>query len=93
MIGELNASHTYYGGGDLEKEDSQSVGYLGVDYEPEGNFYKIKKIIKGAPWDAEERSPLDMPGVNIIEGNYLLAVNGIPLTTQPGTLCTFPGLV
>jgi tricorn protease len=45
MIGELNSSHTYQGGGDLEKENSQNVGYLGVDYEPEGNFYKIKKIV------------------------------------------------
>jgi len=92
MIGELNASHTYYGGGDLEKEDNRSVGYLGIDYEPEGNFYKIKKIIKGAPWDAEERSPLDMPGVNINEGNYLLAVNGIPLTTSQEPYALFQDL-
>ena len=33
MIGELNSSHTYFGGGDLEKENSGNVGYLGVDYE------------------------------------------------------------
>jgi tricorn protease len=92
MIGELNSSHTYQGGGDLEKENMQSVGYLGVDYEPERNFYKIKKIIRGAPWDAEARSPLDMPGVNIKEGNYLLAVNGEPLTTGQEPFALFQGL-
>lgn len=92
MIGELNSSHTYQGGGDLENENTQNVGYLGVDYEPVGNFYQIKKIIKGAPWDAEERSPLSMPGVNIPEGSYLLAVNGIPLTTANESFEIFQGL-
>ena len=91
MIGELNSSHTYQGGGDLEKENTQDVGYLGVDYEADGDFYKIKKIIRGAPWDAEERSPLDMPGVNIPEGSYLLAVNGVPLTTAQEPFRHFRG--
>lgn len=92
MIGELNSSHTYQGGGDLEKESSLNVGYLGVDYEPDGNFYKIKRIIRGAPWDAEERSPLDMPGVNINEGSYLLAVDGVPLTTSQEPYALFQDL-
>ncbi|MEP6926905.1 MAG: PDZ domain-containing protein [Ginsengibacter sp.] len=92
MIGELNSSHTYQGGGDLEKESSHTVGYLGVDYEPEGNFYKIKKIIRGAPWDAEVRSSLDMPGVNISEGSYLLAVDGTPLTTSQEPYVLFQDL-
>ncbi len=92
MIGELSSSHTYHGGGDIEEEKKQNVGYLGVDYEPEGDFYKIKKIIRGAPWDAEDRSPLDMPGVNIKEGNYLLAVDGVPLTTAQEPYIVFQGL-
>ena len=89
MIGELNSSHTYHGGGDIEKENSENVGYLGVNYEADGDYYKIKKIIRGAPWDAEERSPLDMPGVNINEGSYLLAVNGVPLTTAQEPFALF----
>jgi tricorn protease len=92
MIGELSSSHTYQGGGDIEAESRQNVGYLGVDYEADGNFYKIKKIIRGAAWDAEERSPLDMPGVNIPEGSYLLAVNGEPLTTAHEPFENFQGL-
>ena len=39
MIGELNSSHTYQGGGDLEKVTDENVGYLGIDYEPDGDFY------------------------------------------------------
>ncbi|MEP7253248.1 MAG: PDZ domain-containing protein, partial [Ginsengibacter sp.] len=92
MIGELNASHTYQGGGDLEKESSQNVGYLGVDFAPDGGYYKIKKIIQTAPWDAEVRSPLEMPGVNIKAGDYLLAVNGVPLTTEQEPFILFQGL-
>ena len=92
MIGELNASHTYHGGGDVEEEKTQSVGYLGVDWGADGDHYKIKIIIRGAPWDAEARSPLDMPGINIKEGDYILAVNGVPLTTTQEPYAVFQGL-
>jgi len=81
MIGELSSSHTYHGGGDLETEKHSTVGYLGVNWEAEGSFYKVKQIIRGASWDAESRSSLDQPGVMIREGDYILAVNGVPLTT------------
>lgn len=92
MIAELNASHTYRGGGDQEEELKKNVGYLGVNWQPEGDFYKIGKIIKPAPWDAEVRSPLDQPGVEIEEGNYILAVNGIPVTTKSEPAAFFQGL-
>lgn len=92
LIGELNASHTYHGGGDVESTENKSVGYLGVDWQADGNYYKIKEIIRGAPWDAEARSSLDQPGVNINEGDYILAVNGIPLTTSQEPFIAFTGL-
>jgi tricorn protease len=81
MIGELSSSHTYHGGGDLETEKHSAVGYLGVNWEADGSYYKVKQIIRAAPWDAEARSSLDRPGVMIREGDYILAVNGMPLTT------------
>ncbi|HMU46856.1 MAG TPA: PDZ domain-containing protein [Chitinophagaceae bacterium] len=92
MIGELNASHTYHGGGDVESTESKSVGYLGIDWQADGNYYKVKKIIRGAAWDAEERSSLDAPGVAVKEGDYILAVNGIPLTTDQEPFIAFTGL-
>ena len=33
FLGELNASHTYHGGGDLETAPTRSIGMLGVDWE------------------------------------------------------------
>ncbi len=92
MIGELSASHTYHGGGDLENESHTSVGYLGVNWEADGTYYKIKRIIRGAPWDAEVRSSLDQSGVAIKEGDYILAVNGVPLTTAHEPFAVFQDL-
>ena len=92
MIGELNASHTYHGGGDIENTKAKNVGYLGVDWEASGNYYKIKKIIRGAVWDAATRSPLDLPGIEIKEGSYILAVNGLPLNTAQEPYAFFQGL-
>lgn len=92
MLGELNASHTYYGGGDVDKENFQNVGYLGVNWEADGQYYKIKNIVHAAPWDAEVRSPLDAPGIDIREGDYILAVNGVPLTTTQEPFAAFQQL-
>lgn len=92
MIAELNASHTYRGGGAEEKAASKNVGYLGVNWSAEGDYYKIKKVIRGAQWDAEVRSPLDLPGTGIKEGDYILAVNGIPISTKFEPSYFFTGL-
>ena len=92
LIGELNASHTYKGGGDLENAKKVDVGYLGVDYEINDGKYNIKKILKGASWDIETKSPLDMPGVEAQEGDYLLAVNGIPVDASKEPYAAFQGL-
>ena len=92
MIGELNASHTYRGGGDQETPERKSVGYLGVDWTEDGGFFKIKRIIRGAEWDNEVRSPLDEPGVDTKEGDFVLAVNGIALNDYTDPWSAFEGL-
>ena len=92
MIGELSSSHTYHGGGVTEPTKHSSTGYLGVDWVADGDYYKIGRIIKGASWDAETRSPLDLPGVPVKEGDYILAVNGIPLTTKTEPYAAFVNL-
>jgi tricorn protease len=92
LIGELNASHTYKGGGDQENSESINVGYLGVDYELIEGKYRIEEILKGASWDIENKSPLDMPGVEVKEGDYLLAVNGIPVDVSKEPHFAFQGL-
>jgi tricorn protease len=92
MLGELNASHTYYSGGDAEKEKTQTTGYLGIDWKSDGKYYTVKKILQAAIWDAEARSPLNESGILIKEGDYILAVNGIPVTTKTEPYAAFHGL-
>jgi len=92
LIAELNASHTYRGGGDTESETRIGVGYLGIDWEIDSGAYRIAKIIEGAPWNSEIRSPLAAPGVEVNEGDYILAVNGTPLDISKGPWAAFQGL-
>ena len=92
LIAELNSSHTYRGGGDLEQPLQRKVGLLGVDFAVENGAYRIKRILEGAPWDSEARSPLRQPGINVKEGDYLLAVNHVPLDTSADPWAAFDGL-
>ncbi|MCC6461578.1 MAG: PD40 domain-containing protein [Saprospiraceae bacterium] len=92
LIGELNASHTYRGGGDIEAARQKGTGYLGIDWALENGYFRIKKIIRGAPWDTEVRSPLDEPGLRVQEGQYILAVNGQALNPQTDPWAAFEDL-
>ncbi len=92
FIAELNSSHTYKGGGDVERGLQRTVGMLGVDWELANGAWRIKRIVRGGEWDATARSPLDEPGVNVKEGEYVLAVNGIPLDTKSDPYSGFQGL-
>jgi tricorn protease len=92
MISELSASHTYRGGGDAESAARRGVGLLGVDWELDDGTYRVARVIRGAPWDADVRSPLSQPGVGVSEGDYILAVNGIPLDPNRDPWAAFQGL-
>jgi tricorn protease len=78
MVGELSNSHTYVGGGEYPALRAVNVGLLGADYEVDlaSGMYRFKKIYAGENWDAHSRSPLSEPGVNVKQGDYLIAING-----------------
>jgi C-terminal processing protease CtpA/Prc len=98
MISELNVGHAYYSGGDVENGPSVSVGMLGCDFElvkSEGgkpDAYRITKILRGGPWDVDAKGPLSQPGVNVKEGDFLLAVNGVPVDAGKDPWAAFQGL-
>ena len=92
LIGELNVSHSYRGGGDLEEATRNQVGLLGVDWARHDGQWQIRRIVAPAPWENETRSPLDLPGVDVSEGDYVLAVNGRPLADAPNPWAGFQGL-
>ena len=92
LIGELNASHTYRGGGDIEEASRLNVGYLGANYIVENGRYKISEIVRGAPWDIEAVSPLLQSGVDVKEGDYILAVNGVEVDGSKSIHAWFQGM-
>jgi tricorn protease-like protein/C-terminal processing protease CtpA/Prc len=92
MISELNVGHAYYFGGDVEGEPSVSVGLLGVDWELVDGAYRIARIITGGPWDSDARGPLSQPGVEVSEGDFVHAVNGVPLDPAKDPWAAFQGL-
>jgi len=93
MISEVNAGHTYYGGGDIDSGPSQSIGYLGVDFELDQGYYRISKLYEGGIWDTDARSVLDdLDEKEKEQCVYLFKVNGIPVDTSKAPWAAFEGL-
>jgi len=81
MISELNVGHAYHGGGDFEDQPRRGVGMLGLDFEIKDGGLRIAKIHEAAAWDTDVRSPLRTASGAVNEGDFLLAVNGVPVET------------
>jgi tricorn protease len=78
LIGELNVGHAYVGGGDFPKPERIQMGLLGAQLSRDASgYYKIDKIMKGENWMSATRSPLTEVGVDVKEGEYILAINGV----------------
>lgn len=82
LIGELNAGHCYVNSGDAITVEQVASGLLGCEFEPDGNFYKIKHIYQGENWDSQLRSPLTEAGIKVQEGEYLIAIDGNIIRTN-----------
>ncbi|KAA1247883.1 S41 family peptidase [Aquimarina sp. RZ0] len=78
MCSELSVGHhRLEGRGErLNKPERISGGLLGADYLISNNRYQFKKIYGGLNWNPNLRSPLTAPGIQVHEGDYLLAING-----------------
>ncbi|MFA5849223.1 MAG: PDZ domain-containing protein [Bacteroidales bacterium] len=81
MIGELNVGHAYSQNGEHPEAARIPMGLLGARFSKDkSGFFKVDKIIAGANWSKETRSPLTMPGVDVKEGDYILSINGRSLS-------------
>jgi tricorn protease len=76
MLGEITAQHIYVFGGARPEVKAVSVGLLGADYTIDHDRYRFAKVYFGENWNPGLRAPLTEPGVNVHEGEYLLAVDG-----------------
>jgi tricorn protease len=76
MLGEITAQHVYIFGGDRPEVKQVNVGLLGADYVIDHDRYRFAKVYFGENWNPGLRAPLTEPGVNVVQGEYLLAVDG-----------------
>jgi|AntAceMinimDraft_17_1070374.scaffolds.fasta_scaffold00250_3 tricorn protease len=77
LIGELSIGHSYVSGGDKPTPKKIYTGLLGAKISRHSSgYYKIDKILKGENWNKNLRSPLTEIGVNVNQGDYIIAVNG-----------------
>lgn len=93
MIGELNVSHSRYRPPTEEnKPKSPGIGLIGADFELANGGFRFSRIYQGPVWEPDICSPLAEPGVDVSEGEYLLAVNGVPVNTAKDPWVPFVGL-
>jgi tricorn protease len=77
MSSELSVGHHRVGGGDTPAAPNPVPGgLLGADYGVSNGRYQFTKVLGGLNWNPQLRAPLTEPGVNVREGEYLLAVSG-----------------
>lgn len=83
MQGEMNVSHEFVGGGYQRRTAPPSLGFGAIaadlTYDAANKAYQFRRIFKGDGFEANTRSPLLTPGLNLKEGDYLFAINGTPL--------------
>jgi tricorn protease len=89
MLNQLTVGHMFINGGDQPRPNFVPGGLLGADYKIENNRYRFAKIYNGESWNPQLRAPLTQPGVNVKEGEYLIAVRGRNLTATDNVYAFF----
>ncbi|WP_371194102.1 S41 family peptidase [Glaciecola sp. SC05] len=76
MIAELQVGHNRAYGGDYYRPSAVNVGLLGADVRFENGAFRLANIYTGEKWNPFFDAPLGIPGIDINQGDYILAVNG-----------------
>jgi tricorn protease len=77
MIGELNVGHAYVNNGERPMPERIPMGLLGAQVSKDkSGYFRIDKIMEGANWSSDLRSPLKEPGLSVNEGDYIIMVDG-----------------
>lgn len=89
MLSELSVGHCYVGGSAVPYTGPvtpSNTGYLGAVVTAANSgtnaFVKIDHILQTNSFHLGNSSPLASPGLNVAEGNYIVSLNGNPLTAD-----------
>src|SRR5579864_8477537 len=74
MLGNMVVSHLGVSGGEQPDVKRVQTGLLGCDFKIENGRYRFARVFNGENWNPDARAPLTQPGVNVVAGEYLLAV-------------------
>jgi tricorn protease len=81
MLGELTLGHVFIGGGETPDVKKTKTGLLGADYKIENGRYRFERVYDGENWNPQLRAPLTQPGAEVKAGEYLVAVQGVDVTS------------
>ncbi len=82
VFGNLTVGHLFVRGPNETPTKTPPNGLLGADYTIANDRWRFAKIYAGENWNPSTVAPLTQPGVNVRTDEYLLAVDGRPLTAK-----------
>ena len=91
LSGEISVGHSYVTGGDYPDLDGPRTGLLGIDLEEDDGFYRITRIYDSEDWTPGLTGPLSGPGMDVSEGDYLLAIDGRELRAPTNPFALLEG--
>ena len=91
MLNQITVGHMFISGGDRPTPTFVPGGLLGADYHIDQGRYRFARVYNGESWNPSLRAPLTQPGVNVREGEYLLAVDGREVRASEEVYSFFEG--
>ncbi|HWJ34976.1 MAG TPA: PDZ domain-containing protein [Steroidobacteraceae bacterium] len=80
MLGAFSVGHLRGSGGAIPHARRVTGGLLGADYLIRNHRYCLAKIYSGGNFNPQVKAPLAQPGLNLNEGDCILAINGMEVT-------------
>ncbi|MCX7557017.1 PDZ domain-containing protein [Xanthomonadaceae bacterium JHOS43] len=94
MLSELSVGHSYIGLGEsIHAPAKVGVGLLGADYAIKDGKWQFSRVYGGLNWEPNLRAPLRAPGIDVRDGEFLLAVDGRPLSATDNPYAAFENRV
>ncbi len=82
MAGELSGGHVWAVAVPRRRYSYRGTGLLGANFSFDNGGYRIDQIIDAGAHRDDQRSPLSARDLNVSEGDYILAINGVELTEK-----------
>ena len=82
MGGELSVGHSFVFGGDFPALDTLRTGVLGADLVAKQGRWQIKRIYTTESWNPGLSAPLAQPDLKVMEGDFIISIDGKDLTTD-----------